>query len=416
MKRQLKNASTIAAAICLLAVPVQAAHYFTDPPLDKGWKLFLNMQYEDLTALAVKSMGKGKRNAPWYELIALVNYHRRFPDASIAAGTAVRLEPKNAHALSTYAFVSRGSQSEAVHLAQKAVALSPKEGRPHAVLALCLMNMNKVNEARKEIEEAVRLSPTDFDVNRAGTIFYANTLEEEKARHFYDALAKNFPTSAYVFWSRAEFRKDNSDPSGALSDYSRAIELNPKNQQAYAGRAQLYMFLKQYAKAAEDYTHAFNIMKSWPVISSRANAYMEMKQYDKAIADLNFCIWQMSRTGKDDHSYSAYGAGSKDYRDCWLRRMIAYQYAGRDAQVIKDGEEMIRHEPHAVKCHLLLHASYMRQKKFNEALKHLNALISLDPEIEEWYNLRSEVYRKLGRIKEANTDAEKASSMRKTGL
>ncbi len=45
----------------------------------------------------------------------------------------------------------------------------------------------------------------------------------------------------------------------ALADFHRAIQLDPKNAAAWAGRGEIYFRMNQYAKAIADYSRAIDL-------------------------------------------------------------------------------------------------------------------------------------------------------------
>lgn len=76
------------------------------------------------------------------------------------------------------------------------------------------------------------------------------------------------------------------DYDQALESYSKAIELNPRNAQAYFNRALVLLKQFKYRKAAEDCDKALLIDPKYnKVHHRRAVALMELKEYDKALED-----------------------------------------------------------------------------------------------------------------------------------
>ena len=76
------------------------------------------------------------------------------------------------------------------------------------------------------------------------------------------------------------------DYDQALESYTKAIELNPRNAQAYFNRALVLLKQFKFRKAAEDCDKALLIEPKYAKVHHRrAIALMELKEYDKALED-----------------------------------------------------------------------------------------------------------------------------------
>jgi len=95
----------------------------------------------------------------------------------------------------------------------------------------------------------------------------------------------------------------------ALADFSKYIELAPKDASAYVEHGQTLSELKQYDAALADLNKALELkpddLQSY---DRRALAYRSMKNYDAAIADYTFLVTQnpndMEATTKRGYTYS----------------------------------------------------------------------------------------------------------------
>jgi tetratricopeptide (TPR) repeat protein len=81
------------------------------------------------------------------------------------------------------------------------------------------------------------------------------------------------------------------DLDGAIADFNRAIELNPKDDAPYYNRAQAKRLKKDTAGAIADYTRAIELGSTNPAAyNNRGNARAENKDLDGAIADYTRAI------------------------------------------------------------------------------------------------------------------------------
>ena len=77
----------------------------------------------------------------------------------------------------------------------------------------------------------------------------------------------------------------------AISDFTRALEINPKDEAAYYNRGIAYVGKGQYYQAIADYSKAIEINpKLDKAYYHRGNAYVEKAEYDRAIRDYDKAI------------------------------------------------------------------------------------------------------------------------------
>ena len=74
----------------------------------------------------------------------------------------------------------------------------------------------------------------------------------------------------------------------AISDFSKAIEINPRLAPAYNNRGAAYLYKAQYDQAILDLSKAIEINPRLAhAYNNRGWAYMKNRQYDQAISDFN---------------------------------------------------------------------------------------------------------------------------------
>ncbi|MEH2196727.1 toll/interleukin-1 receptor domain-containing protein [Nostoc sp.] len=99
------------------------------------------------------------------------------------------------------------------------------------------------------------------------------------------------PKNADAYIKRGDARYWLKDYQGAIKDYTQAIQLAPKNADAYIKRGKIRHFIKNYQGAIKDYTQAIQI------VPNNVNAYIErghsrffLKEYQAAIDDYTRAI------------------------------------------------------------------------------------------------------------------------------
>jgi len=102
----------------------------------------------------------------------------------------------------------------------------------------------------------------------------------------YDKAIEIEPNNPNYYYYRAQTNVNLGQYNEAIVDYDRVIKLKPDNPLYYFGRAQAKVELEQYEEAIADYDKAIDLS---PDLSNyyyfRARAKEELGQYDEVIAD-----------------------------------------------------------------------------------------------------------------------------------
>jgi len=81
------------------------------------------------------------------------------------------------------------------------------------------------------------------------------------------------------------------DPDGAIQDYCRAVELNPRDAVAYNNRGLIYHDRNEMDKALADYSQAISIDAANPIFfENRALVYMSKGMIDQAKQDYDYAL------------------------------------------------------------------------------------------------------------------------------
>jgi len=93
---------------------------------------------------------------------------------------------------------------------------------------------------------------------------WEETEEYQKWTEFFsDFIAQN-PNQAVAYDLRAESHWYGGSLGDAITDYSRALELNPKDVSAFLGRGQVFMECRDFNRALEDLDAALGSVDSVP--------------------------------------------------------------------------------------------------------------------------------------------------------
>jgi len=104
----------------------------------------------------------------------------------------------------------------------------------------------------------------------------------------------------------------------AISDFNKAVEINPKYAQSFFNRGVAYMGKDQCDQAISDYTKALEIDPRYEIASFALGvAYMSKGQYDQAISDLTKAIEINPRYGVAYFSRGRAYYYKKEYDKSW---------------------------------------------------------------------------------------------------
>ncbi len=123
-------------------------------------------------------------------------------------------------------------------------------------------------------------------------LFFLATKYEELenyklALRYYDMLEKAAPTHKSVFYNRGYIKSILKDSKGAISDYTKALQLNPKHHRALFNRGREYMFLKEYANAETDFDTFIKVKSDYDeAYYYRGAAKYYQKKQDAACVDM----------------------------------------------------------------------------------------------------------------------------------
>jgi tetratricopeptide (TPR) repeat protein len=120
---------------------------------------------------------------------------------------------------------------------------------------------------------------------------FVNKGEYDKAIDACTTMIKSSSGQTYAnYFNRGFAYSKKGQHNKAIADYTKAIELAPKNERIYQARAYAYEGNKQYDKALVDWSKAVELAPVEYNYLNRARLYRDRGQYDKAMADYDSLI------------------------------------------------------------------------------------------------------------------------------
>ncbi|MBP7862303.1 hypothetical protein KA183_11515 [bacterium] len=409
--------------LCSLALVLSLA---TPPLLAKSINLpfpqdyktvyeYLDMgEFSELASIAEMQIKKGGKVDPkWYEYLAIAKLHDDLnKDAFKAftpARTAARMQPNNAHALSTLALVLCFMQKfdVAIDLARKACVKDPKDGRNHAILAYSMALMDQGDPvAAEEMKIARKLSPGDLDVNFVDDIYSTNTAQDKGIDAALARWLKYRPKSAYVYFRLCDFHKDTHEDNKSVTEALKALEINPGFEAPARVLARTYYERKQWQKGVDLLTSVLKHKSGTYHTHGRLGQfYAELNQPQKAIEHLNIAIKLIVPESDPNKFYKSARKIEKNnlyfYTAWWQARAAEYAKAGQVDKGVSSLSDLLSVLPDNSLAMYTRSQVFMRAKKYEQALRDLNALVIMDPDVPEWYKAKIDVLKKMGKNVEA---------------
>jgi len=199
----------------------------------------------------------------------------------------------------------------------------------------------------------------------------------------------------------------------ALSNYNKAIAINPENIDIYINRGICYAQHGDLIHALSDYDRAIAINPSYAkAYSNRGRIYLIQKKFTQAILDYNKAI-------DLDPAVAA----------VYLDRGVAYYNQGNFSQAMMDFNKAVTLKPddhftriiseltqakdmgqstHKVRPYINLGSAYYQQGDFIQALSNYNKAIEINPGCADAYYGRGNVYSQLGDLPQALSNYNKA--------
>jgi tetratricopeptide (TPR) repeat protein len=193
-------------------------------------------------------------------------------------------------------------------------------------------------------------------------------------------------TGAETYYDRGKSYDDKGDYDRAITNYDKAIGLDPQYKEAYLNRGVDYGNKGDYHRKIVDETKAIEL---WPQYAAayvdRGNAYDDKGDHDRAIADYDKAI------KLDPQDAMAY-----------MDRGGAYGNKGDYDREIADETEAIELKPQEpAKAYYNRGVAYGNKSDYDRAIADYNKAIGLNPQFEE-------AYLNLGNAHDAKGDHDKA--------
>jgi tetratricopeptide (TPR) repeat protein len=182
----------------------------------------------------------------------------------------------------------------------------------------------------------------------------------------------------------------------AISNFTKVLEINPKNDRAYNNRGNVYAIKGQYDKAILDYGKALEINPSNDeAYYNRGKVYLSKGQYDQAISDFT----------------NAVKINPKNC-DAYDNRGTVYAFKGEHDQAIADYNKALEIDSRHVNSYNNRGMVYRNKGDYDLAIVDFNKALEIDPSEGEVYSNRAIVYYLKGEYDDSWADVHRAQSLK----
>lgn len=226
----------------------------TESLMNSGTMLLQNGAYDQAVTKFRQVIARDPSNFEAQYNLAFGYLHAgRYSNAVTEFKKAVRLNPQSAEAWSNLAMAYQhlGKTSEALGALYRAVDYNPRNVQARMNLATMYANNGRLNEAIKQYKLVLQVDGTNYDAH----INLAKCLISQKQftaaqRLLKSAVAIN-PNEAEAYWELGNILSSiKKDYAGAITNYKKAVALQPNSQVYYENYGLLLEDL--WAKNSDD--------------------------------------------------------------------------------------------------------------------------------------------------------------------
>jgi len=207
---------------------------------------------------------------------------------------------------------------------------------------------------------------------------------------YIDDYINNNPNLPEAYIVRGELFTEGESFQNALSDFEKAIGIDPNDAMAYFLRGNVYAKMGgdiNNNKAIDNYNRAIELdAKHVGAYGSRSNIYLKLKKYQQAISDCTKAIELQSVTGEEDFV---------PYNNRALAYVHNFDFADVNKDELKkaigDFSKVIELNPEYTVAYIQRGYIYLALDKPREAINNYEKYLELDPDGEYAETARADI-------------------------
>jgi tetratricopeptide (TPR) repeat protein len=185
---------------------------------------------------------------------------------------------------------ARENYEQALSVINQAISLVPNNPNYYNEKYGVLSGLKRYDEGLAAITQAINLAPRAAWYYNRGILYY-NQQKYDLALSDYNKAIEINPNYAEAYYNRGILYKNLQKYDLALSDWNKAIDINPNYAVAYNNRGLVYYNQQKYELALADYNKTIDINPNYAeAYNNRGNLYSDLQKYELALADYNKAI------------------------------------------------------------------------------------------------------------------------------
>jgi tetratricopeptide (TPR) repeat protein len=197
-------------------------------------------------------------------------------------------------------YLEKGRFDEALDSCARALEKNPILAEAHICQGRVYIHKARFDEAIAALNRALEIEPGSLDALKNRALAYQGKSNYPQAVSDLDNILRVNPKDAQSYLLRGDLRRDQDQHDLAVADYRKALELQPDIDKDVNSRlAQVaskyyvmgseYSSKGKYAQAISEYSKAINLNPKslWFYYNDRAVIYAKLDRYNEAITDLD---------------------------------------------------------------------------------------------------------------------------------
>lgn len=256
----------------------------------------------------------------------------------------------------------QGLFSEGIDLAQRAIALDPKEARAHMLLGMALGRIGRHTAALASLDRAIALGAADAEGSRADALVALGRLAEA-LESFDRALALDL-NSVADWCNRGAALLDLGRGAEAAESFAHAIALAPDFAEAHYNHGNALAQIERHAEAVASYDRALALDRDYvDALNNRANALDRLGRPQEALASAERAL-----------------ALAPEHIGALITRSVLLRKLRRSAEALAGCERALALRPDDMDALTVRADLLIDLERFEEAIATLDRIIALKPD------------------------------------
>lgn len=359
-----------------------------------------------------------KETSTYYFILSeLEKYEGHSDESASYLDRALKKNPTSSYLITNkaYDYARQDKVPEALKLAQEAIKNNPNDAGLNLLLGKLYSTIKDREQAQIYYEKSLALNPSNEEVYTFLAQEYIEQGNTDQAIKLLNKLTVINPSalSAY-FYLGAIYTTAIKDLDRALSAYQSFLDIDSDNPKVLELVANIYLQKKDYKNALNVFEKMKELMPQDVSINTRiALLYYEMKETDQAIkifedllqknpkADrviyyLGLLYQEQEENQKALSYFSKVPASSSFYNDSILRQVVILKNTDQFDKATNLAKEVMMANPLVPDFYDILSSLYVSKKNYSSALIILNQALEKLPRNEHLLFASAVVYEKSG--------------------